>query len=60
MDFIMQNSLKSKTLFVLLISILMLTACGQKFALYLPEEPQSNNTSGPSEKPVESATQKQD
>lgn len=45
----MVNRFKLVALMITLITIISLAACGQKRALYLPEEPVSNNTERDSE-----------
>ena len=56
----MANRLKIKAIGLALLVVIMLTACGQKRALYLPEEPISNNTKPDSEPSTESAEQGKD
>lgn len=38
----MRYSVKSQTLLMVLLSLVVLSSCGQKRALFLPEEPVSN------------------
>jgi predicted small lipoprotein YifL len=52
----MANRINVKLVGLALLAVFMLTACGQKSALYLPEEPVTNNTipdSTPSTESVE-------
>jgi predicted small lipoprotein YifL len=51
----MANRIKRKAIGLSLLVVFMLTACGQKRALYLPEEPAKNNTSQDSQVASESA-----
>lgn len=56
----MANRIKFKTLGTFLLAVLLLTACGQKRALYLPEEPATNNTSQDSQPSIESTEEGKD
>jgi predicted small lipoprotein YifL len=56
----MANRLKFKVLGTFLLAVVILTACGQKRALYLPEEPATNNTSQDSQPPIGSAEEGKD
>jgi predicted small lipoprotein YifL len=49
--------MKIKAICLVLLAVFILTACGQKRALYLPEEPISNNTKPDSKTSIESAEQ---
>lgn len=40
----MRHSLQYKTCLVMFLSLVVLSSCGQKRALYLPEEPATNNS----------------
>jgi predicted small lipoprotein YifL len=51
----MAHRAKFKALSAFLLAVLLLTACGQKRALYLPEEPSKNNNSQDSQPSNESA-----
>ena len=53
----MANRIKIKTVGVALLAVFILSACGQKRPLYLPEEPATNNTAPDSEPSIESAQQ---
>jgi predicted small lipoprotein YifL len=53
----MANRIKIKTVGVALLAVFILSACGQKRPLYLPEEPVTNNTTPDSEPLTESAEQ---
>ncbi|MEP1448712.1 MAG: lipoprotein [Paraglaciecola sp.] len=53
----MTNKAKFKAMGVTLLAVLVLTACGQKRALYLPEEPTTNSSSQDS-KPLTESTEK--
>lgn len=44
----MSKPVKMRTIWLILVTLMMLTACGQKRALYLPSEPQSNTQTTPS------------
>jgi predicted small lipoprotein YifL len=53
---VMANRMKMKAIGLTLLAVFILTACGQKRALYLLEEPVTNNTipdSVPSTEPTE-------
>jgi predicted small lipoprotein YifL len=41
----MHNLLKTPTIGLVLLTLMMLTACGQKRDLYLPDEPENNKQS---------------
>jgi|TARA_B110000240_G_C13428652_1_gene422707 predicted small lipoprotein YifL len=41
---VMANKMKIKAIGLVLLGVFILTACGQKRDLYLPEDPVSNNT----------------
>jgi predicted small lipoprotein YifL len=56
----MANKMKVNQIGLTLLALLMLSACGQKRALYLPEEPTSNNTIPDSEPTKESVEQGND
>tara|TARA_R110002167_G_scaffold72662_2_gene204119 strand:- start:1040 stop:1210 length:171 start_codon:yes stop_codon:yes gene_type:complete len=56
----MANRIKVKAIGLSLVAIFILTACGQKRALYLPEEPATNNTSQDSQDASESAEEGKD
>ena len=52
----MANRMKKKAIGLALLAVFILVACGQKRALYLPEEPATNNTtldSAPLTEPTE-------
>jgi len=53
----MANRIKVKAIGLSLLVIFILTACGQKRALYLPAEPVTNNTTPDSKPSIESAEQ---
>lgn len=53
----MANKIKFKAIGLYLLALFMLTACGQKRPLYLPEEPTTNNTAPDSETSTETAEQ---
>jgi predicted small lipoprotein YifL len=53
----MANKMKMKPIGLALLAVVLLTACGQKLPLFLPEEPATNNTSSDSEPSTESAEQ---
>jgi predicted small lipoprotein YifL len=53
----MANRIKVKAIGLSLLVIFILSACGQKRALYLPEEPTTNNTTPDSKPSTESAEQ---
>jgi predicted small lipoprotein YifL len=53
----MVNVAKMKVIGIALLGVFVLTACGQKLALYLPEEPITNNTTSDSEPSTDSAEQ---
>ena len=53
----MANRTKIKSTGLALFAIVILTACGQKHPLYLPEEPVTNNTTPDSEPSTESGEQ---
>mgnify|MGYP001112246083 CR=1 FL=1 len=42
---LMHNLLKTPTIGLVLLTLMMLTACGQKRDLYLPDEPENNRSS---------------
>jgi predicted small lipoprotein YifL len=52
--------IKMKPIGLALLAVLILTACGQKRALYLTEEPVSNSTTPDSELSAESTEQGKD
>jgi len=56
----MANRIKMQAIGLTLLAVLMLTACGQKRALYLPEEPATNNTPPDSQPAIESAEKGKD
>jgi predicted small lipoprotein YifL len=56
----MANRIKMKAIGIALLAVVILTACGQKRPLYLPEEPVTNNTTSDSEPLTESAEQGKD
>ena len=56
----MTNKLKINALGLSLLVVFLLSACGQKRALYLPENPQSNNPTTDSEKSAEPAVEGKD
>lgn len=56
----MTNKIKFKAMGVTLLVVLLLTACGQKRALYLPEEPATNNSSQDSQPSTESTEKGED
>lgn len=56
----MANRIKIKAIGLTLLAVFILTACGQKRALYLPEEPATNNTAPDSQPSVESAEKGKD
>ena len=56
----MVNGIKMKTIGLALLAVFILTACGQKRPLYLPEEPATNNTTPDSEPSNESTEQGKD
>jgi predicted small lipoprotein YifL len=56
----MVNVAKMKVIGLVLLGVFVLTACGQKLALYLPEEPTTNNTTTDSEPSTESAERGKD
>jgi predicted small lipoprotein YifL len=56
----MANRIKMKAIGLALLAVFTLTACGQKRALYLPEEPTLNNTKPDSEPSTESVEQGKD
>ena len=56
----MANKINVKRIGLTLLAAFMLTACGQKSALYLPEEPVTNNTIPDSELSTESVEQGKD
>lgn len=56
----MANRIKIKAIGLTLLAVLILTGCGQKRALYLPEEPVINNASPDSQPSVESAEKGKD
>jgi predicted small lipoprotein YifL len=53
----MVKRIKIKPIGLALLAVVILTACGQKRALYLPEEPFTNNTPPHSEPSTESGEQ---
>jgi len=53
----MVKRIKIKPIGLALLAVVILTACGQKRALYLPEEPVTNNTPHHSEPSTESGEQ---
>ena len=56
----MANRIKMQAIGLTLLAVLMLAACGQKRALYLPEEPATNNTSADSQPAIESTEKGKD
>lgn len=56
----MANRMKIKVIGLTVIAVFILAACGQKRALYLPEEPVINTTTQDSESSTESAEQGKD
>ena len=56
----MANRIKIKAVGLGLLAVFILTACGQKRALSLPEEPVSNNTKPGSETSIESTEKGKD
>ena len=53
----MVKRIKIKPIGLALLAVVILTACGQKRALYLPEEPVTNNTTPNSESSLETGEQ---
>ena len=53
----MANKIKIKAIGISLLAVIMLTACGQKRALYLPEEPATKNTAPDSASKTEATKQ---
>jgi predicted small lipoprotein YifL len=53
----MANRIKIKPIGLAFLAVILLTACGQKRPLYLPEEPATNNTTVDSEPTTESTEQ---
>lgn len=53
----MTNKIKFKAVGLSLLAVLILFGCGQKGALYLPEEPVTNSTTPVSEVSTESTEQ---
>ena len=53
----MVKRIKIKPIGLALLAVVILTACGQKRALYLPEEPTTNTTTPDSEPSTKSAEQ---
>ena len=53
----MVNRIKMTAIGLTLLAVFVLTACGQKRALYLPEEPVTNNTTPNSESSLETGEQ---
>ncbi len=56
----MANRIKMKAIGLAILAVFILTACGQKRALYLPEKPITNNTTPDSEPPTVSTEQGKD
>jgi predicted small lipoprotein YifL len=56
----MANRIKIKAVGTVLLAVFLLTGCGQKRALYLPEEPATNNNSQDSQPTGESAEKGKD
>ncbi|WP_339720840.1 hypothetical protein [uncultured Paraglaciecola sp.] len=56
----MAHKVKLKVIGLTLLAVYILTACGQKRALYLPEEPATNNTSLDSQPSTESTEKGED
>ena len=56
----MANRMKMKAIGLALLAVFILSACGQKRALYLPDEPASYNTKPDSEISIESAEKGKD
>ena len=56
----MVNRIKMKVIGLALLAVFVLTACGQKRDLYLPEVPVTNNTTSDSEPTTQSAEQGKD
>jgi len=52
--------MKMKAIGLVILAVFILSACGQKRALYLPEGPASNNTKPDSETSIESADKGKD
>ena len=52
----MANRIKMKAIGLALLAVFILTACGQKRALYLPEEP-ATNTNTPGSAPSTASTE---
>jgi predicted small lipoprotein YifL len=52
---VMANKMKIKAIGLALLGVFILTACGQKRDLYLPEDPVSNNTKPSSQTTTELA-----
>ncbi|MGJ8679156.1 LPS translocon maturation chaperone LptM [Paraglaciecola sp.] len=50
----MRHSFKSQTLSLVLFSLVLLCSCGQKRALYLPEEPTTNQPTKETKESTES------
>jgi predicted small lipoprotein YifL len=53
----MVNRINVKPIGLVLLTVFLFTACGQKRALYLPNEPVTNNTVSDSEPLTESTTE---
>ena len=56
----MVNRIKIKVIGLALVAVFMLTACGQKLPLYMPQEPISNTTIPDSVPSTESVVQGKD
>jgi predicted small lipoprotein YifL len=56
----MTNRINVKPIGLALLAVFALTACGQKSALYLPEEPITNNTKSDSNQSTESVEKGKD
>jgi predicted small lipoprotein YifL len=56
----MENRMKMKAIGLALLAVFILTACGQKRALHIPEEPTSSNTKPDLEPSTESTEQGKD
>ena len=56
----MHNLLKTRTMSLVLLTLIVLTACGQKRALYLPDEPETNKPSEATMTATKAAIQEKD
>ena len=52
--------IKIKAIYLVLLGVFVLTACGQKRALYLPEKPSTNTTVPDSKVPAQSVEEGKD